>query len=286
MSQSGRQKLFEVLNNNLAGELMGASNRMIEDAMSDYWVDKDYRNIYSVMEMIRIRMCHHAQVLLPQLRQSDGTYKSSMVTHSVTGTEHYVVFTGYDKSDSEAGDDMQTVDLRILFEKVLISNADGIVINPGRENGFLKRDGNIQFHFAASYGFPLFKAQMLSIMKTYYNPRFRIEAVCTEHEKVSTDTTKEAFDSKVLGGLDQEQKKQMLSDYYTGALDAARGDNHHSIKLLCVQDTDEKLIREIAEISFQVVYKWILNNPFCPMRILFVSDNHEVYRIYLEQVSM
>ena len=103
---------------------------------------------------------------------------------------------------------------------------------------------------------------------------------------MSTDTTKEAFDSKVLGGLDQEQKKQMLSDYYTGALDAARGDNHHSIKLLCVQDTDEKLIREIAEISFQVVYKWILKNLFCPMRILFVSDNHEVYRIYLEQVSM
>ena len=56
MSQSGRQKLFEVLNNNLAGELMGASNRMIEDAMSDYWVDKDYRNIASSCFVFRIQM--------------------------------------------------------------------------------------------------------------------------------------------------------------------------------------------------------------------------------------
>lgn len=290
MENISRQRLFEMLNNNLAEAMMGASNRMIEEAIEAFWDVKENKAIYPVMEAFRIRMCHHAKVLLIKMKKPDGGDGVSMMTYPPSGTNHYVVYTGFDKISAEADGIPSEIDLRELFEMVLVSGSDGLVINPGMENGFVQKDSNYMFRGDRVHGFPLFKEHILAIMKSYYNPRFRIEAVYKNPAIVSAECR---IDAVNLSGMKDdclsEETQVKISDYYMSAMNAAKKDKHQSILFRCIQadgNESKETARTIISIIYKAVNKWVRENTFCPMRILFATDDVDIYRLYLEMASV
>ncbi len=234
MEKSEKQRIFEANNNNTIGERIGASNHVIDAAIKAYREDPGDMAREYVYEAIRVRLHHGAQFLVPKTR--DGHY--GMLRNQQTKTGVFIAFTSYDGWELSCAEVFESADMKHFLEMVLLSEADGISVNPQLRNasgaaddGTASADAQIcgfetermvssdaqmcgfetermVSSDAQMCGFEIDRKGIFRILRSYYNTRYRMEPVKGDITKIKADVIVNATDNALSGGGGVDQAIQ------------------------------------------------------------------------------
>lgn len=115
-----------------------------------------------------------------------------MILDDASHTEYYVAFTGIDTVDPSAGKHTASYGMKKFLEDVLVSPAGGIYINPKvvrTSSGAVKMTG-----------FKLHNDGILSVLKAYYSPLYRMSSIKADITSLDVDAIVNATDENLSGG--------------------------------------------------------------------------------------
>ena len=99
-----RQKLMNLLGNNLVGELMQGNNSVIEEALDKFFKNPS-RMAYrlEVFENFRIRLLQGAHIIVPGVQHENQMFVFGMWKNNENQKDYFIGFTSFGKRDVRAG---------------------------------------------------------------------------------------------------------------------------------------------------------------------------------------
>ena len=269
MEKSPRQRLFEQTNNNLAGELMQASNEMIEKALAVYAKARDRDSDNYVKETLRVRMCQGAQLVVPYTESRDGKSVDFKMLNIKDGGELLLAYTGFDGLPLYSRG--ITKSIKKLLEMILLSNAGGILLNPGSSESEMR----------SGKGYFISREDALWLIKAYYDPERRSDVILYPE---AAKEHKEYMKIPALG--DKNSAAELLKQLCVKMLDNAKINHRHSNVIVSSFFKAEDLTEaESAAAVSEAAADWLRNNVYEAIHVTFLCENKTVYEEYLTRLG-
>lgn len=312
-----RQKLMDILGNNLAGEIMQGNNNVIEDALEKFFTNPN-RMAYrlEVFENFRIRLLQGAHIIVPGVQHDNQMFVFGMWKNNANQKDYFIGFTSFGKRDERAGKDYIQMPLRGFIEKVIDTDGiEGIVINPNNDKSYI-----------------MSKEMCRNLLNTAEDTTERLFFALGDITKQDFDCIVNAANQSLLGGggvdgaihraagpelLDEcrtlhgcntgrakitkgynlpaeyvihtvgpiyegtTDDAQLLSSCYYNSLELAKKNNLHSIAFPAISTGVYGYPKqEAALIAVKTVCNWLKENQFYPMMVCFTSFDEKTDEIY------
>ena len=131
--------MMDLFGNNMAGQMMNATNAMIEDAIELLMHNPNrVASQMNVFETIRVRIMQGCHIIVPCTKYEDMKFIFGMWKHNYDGTDWFIGFTSREMREIEAGRDILQMPFKGFLEKVLETDGiEGVVINPGKGGSYM-----------------------------------------------------------------------------------------------------------------------------------------------------
>lgn len=317
ITDAQRQKLMDLMGNNLAGELMQGNNSVIEEALDKFFANSS-RMAYrlEVFENFRIRLLQGAHIIVPGIQHENQMFVFGMWKNNANGKDYFIGFTSFKKKDERAGKDYIQMPFKGYIEKVLATDGvEGIVINPDNDKSYVMSKemcrnllnavddtterlffslGDITKHDfdcivnAANQSLlggggvdgAIHRAagpELLEECRTLHGCNTG-GAKITKGYNLPADYVIHTV-GPIYEGLPDDA--QLLANCYHNSLELAKKNNLHSIAFPAISTGAYGYPKqEAALIAVKTVCNWLKENKFYPMMVCFSSFDEKTDEIY------